>query len=552
MKLRFIPHFECRRTGTCRQTSNNAHGEIGSAAMAVGVPEFLREYGSDLFFCAKGECRNPDDDLMKLTLKIIVLFLVVACGLVGVSGYLSVQREVAFFEVEMTARHGRLVTAVEPMLRDAWRSAGRGGMLQFVARIEGDEQQVRIRWVWLDDTADDATRPAAPPQELAGILAGQPASVSVREVDGAGLFCSYFPVALGDGRLGALEMSESLARRDQYTHDTITRTIFLMGALTAAAVLLVAVVGLRLIAQPLQALIQKTQQVASGELRTPVTVRGSDELAQLATALNQMCENLDTSQQAVQRESAQRIDAMEQLRHGDRLKTVGRLASGVAHELGTPLNVVSGRAGLIASGNLGSEDVIKSAKAIQAEATRMTGIVQQLLNFARRSTPKQTLCDLNSVIDLTVSLLEPIIRKKHAQVSVTERLPEGITVNIDSAQMQQVFSNLLMNALLSRDSGAMVRIAAQRCIARSPELSGSQPIRCVRITVADNGEGISDDDLPHVFEPFFTTREVGQGTGLGLSISHGIVSEHGGWMTVESIPGEGTTFAVFLPVEVDL
>ena len=121
-----------------------------------------------------------------------------------------------------------------------------------------------------------------------------------------------------------------------------------------------------------------------------------------------------------------------------------------------------------------------------------------------------------------------------------------------SAQMQQVFSNLLMNALLSRDSGVVVQIAAQRCMARSPESSGSEPIRCFRITVTDNGEGISDTDLPHVFEPFFTTREVGQGTGLGLSISHGIVSEHGGWMTVDSVPGEGAAFSVFLPVEVDL
>ncbi|MEJ7590046.1 MAG: hypothetical protein WKF77_00705 [Planctomycetaceae bacterium] len=147
---------------------------------------------------------------MKLTLKIIVLFLVVACGLVGVSGYASVQREVAFFEVEMTARHGRLVTAVEPMLRDAWRSAGRGGMLQFVAGIEGDEQQVRIRWVWLDDTADNATRPAAPPQALAGIPAGRLTSVPVREADGAGLYCSYYPVELGDGRLGAYKCPNRL------------------------------------------------------------------------------------------------------------------------------------------------------------------------------------------------------------------------------------------------------------------------------------------------------------------------------------------------------
>ena len=109
-----------------------------------------------------------------------------------------------------------------------------------------------------------------------------------------------------------------------------------------------------------------------------------------------------------------------------------------------------------------------------------------------------------------------------------------------------------MNALLSRDAGVAVQIATQRGDASSSELSGHQSRRCVSITVTDNGTGISDVDLPHVFEPFFTTREIGQGTGLGLSISHGIVSEHGGWMTVVSRLGEGTTFAVFLPVEVDL
>lgn len=486
---------------------------------------------------------------MKLALKIIVLFWVVSCGLVGFSGFLSVYREIAFFEEEMTARHGRLVAAVEPMLHDAWKNAGHGGMLQFVARIEGNEQQVRIRWVWLDNTVDSISKPTAPPQSLEGIPLGRLTSVPVREASRGGLYCSYYPVELGDGRLGALEMSESLARRDEYIRNTLTRTVLLMGALILATGLLVAVVGLRLIARPLQALIQKTQQVANGNLRTPVTVRGSDELAQLAKALNQMCDKLDTSQQLVQRESAQRLEAMEQLRHGDRLKTVGRLASGVAHELGTPLNVVSGRAGMIAAGQLSNEDIASSAKAIQIESTRMTGIVQQLLNFARRSKPKQILSDLNSVIERTVSLMEPIFKSKNALVSITERLPEGIGINIDSTQIQQVFSNLLMNAILSKETGVSIQLTAQRCHARSPDASTSQGMECVRITVTDNGDGISEADLPHVFEPFFTTRDIGQGTGLGLSIAHGIVAEHGGWMTVQSSPSAGTTFAVYLPVE---
>jgi hypothetical protein len=156
---------------------------------------------------------------MKLTLKIILLMLVVACGLVGISGYLSVQREIVFFEEEMTARHARLVAAVQPMLLDAWRSAGRGGMLRFVASIEGDEQQVRIRWVWLDETADETSRPVAP-ASTCWRSSGRASSLqcACENSDGAGLYCTYFPFELiGDYRRGALEMTESLARRDQYT-----------------------------------------------------------------------------------------------------------------------------------------------------------------------------------------------------------------------------------------------------------------------------------------------------------------------------------------------
>ena len=486
---------------------------------------------------------------MKLTLKIILLFLVVSCGLIWVSGYLSVQREIAFFEEEMTARHGRLVAAVEPMLLDAWRSAGPGGLLRFVANIEGDERQVRIRWVWLDVSADDLASPVAPRTALAKIPLGQLTSIAVRAADGAGLYCSYFPFELGDGRRGALEMAESLARRDQYTRNTIQRTAALLVAMLLAALLLVAIFGLRLIGQPLQALLLKTQQIAEGDLRTPVIVPGSDELATLATALNDMSEKLDSSQNAILKESAQRIEAMEQLRHGDRLRTVGRLASGLAHELGTPLNVVSGRAGLILGGKLSGEDVLQSAQTIKSEATRMTTIVQQLLNFARRSPPNRVPCHLNTVIDQTVSLMESMVRKKDAVVQVEIQSTADVMVRADAAQLQQVLSNLLMNSMLAKDSPVHILIRAEQCSGTHPESSDRRPMKCVKVSVIDNGDGISEANLPHVFEPFFTTRDVGQGTGLGLSIVHGIIAEHGGWMSVQSTLGKGTTFAFFLPLE---
>jgi two-component system, NtrC family, sensor kinase len=120
-------------------------------------------------------------------------------------------------------------------------------------------------------------------------------------------------------------------------------------------------------------------------------------LSQLATALNQMCRQLDDQQQRIRSETAERLAAMEQLRHADRLKTVGRLAAGIAHEMGTPLNVVSGRAGLIASGKLSDEEIQQSALTIKAEADRITGIIRQLLDFARRRSPQRNQIDLRDV-----------------------------------------------------------------------------------------------------------------------------------------------------------
>ena len=485
---------------------------------------------------------------MKLTLKIVALFLIVACGLVGLNGYLAVQREVAFFETEVSARHEQLVVAIRPTLGDLWRSAGPGGSLEFL-RYDGSERQVRTRWVWLDESADIATLPVVDRSLLIGIPQGTLTPIRYTTSEGLGLFCSYFPFSLSDGRLGALEIVESMVPRDEYTRDTILRTATLMIALVAGAGSIVGLFGVRLIGTPLQALIEKTRQVAAGNLLTPVSVRGNDELAMLATALNQMSDKLDESQKSVLKETNQRIEAMEQLRHGDRLKTLGRLASGVAHELGTPLNVISGRAGLIAGGKLDNQQVATSAETIQAEAKRMTTLVQQLLNFARRSAPKRVSSDINALIDRTLSMMQPIIANHQARVTFTDQVPSQTRAHVDPSQLQQVLSNLIMNAVQSRESDVHVQIAANLFEGASPDVVDGPSRQWVRISVIDNGVGIEEADRLHVFEPFFTTREVGKGTGLGLSIAHEIIAEHGGWMTVDSAVGKGSTFCVFLPSE---
>ncbi|MEZ6060905.1 MAG: ATP-binding protein [Planctomycetaceae bacterium] len=480
---------------------------------------------------------------MKLTLKMILVFLVAACGLVGVSGYLAVQREVDFINSQTSQGHLKLARAIEPYFR-SWDSRQ---FLQVQQRLKGE---ILVRRVSFHSNASDDQRPLAAADVGSKLSLDTAVSVIVRGSEFGDLFCSYYQFDNIPGVADVLELSEPLSNRDEYTRDTLLRTAVLMASLFGAAVILVTYFGVELVGRRLDALIEKTRSATDGDLLTPVEVGGNDELTELGTALNQMCQKLDASQRAVLRESSQRISAMEQLRHADRLKTVGRLASGVAHELGTPLNVVSGRAGLIVSGKLSPEETTQSAKTIQAESARMTGIVQQLLNFARRNTPRRNRCNLRVLVEETSRLLEPLAHKRNAVVAITDAADSPpVWLQADGGQLQQVFSNLIMNAVMSKNHGANVSVSMDVVEAEpSDDLSPTRR-NCVRVTVSDDGEGIDAEALPHLFEPFFTTRDVGEGTGLGLSIAHGIVAEHGGWITVESAPNQGSSFRVYLPMD---
>lgn len=241
------------------------------------------------------------------------------------------------------------------------------------------------------------------------------------------------------------------------------------------------------------------------------------------------------------------MSAVEQLRHADRLQTVGRLAAGIAHELGTPLSVVAGRAAMIADGRVKEDDVKRSAETIGSEVKRMTKLIEGLLNFARRTPPNRGKCHVSEVVQSTVPLLESFARKRSA--TITTELADDLRdeCHADSAQLQQVVSNLVMNAILSKENDAQVTVRLSNREASDTAIGEQPPQRCVVIEISDDGDGISEDARPHLFEPFFTTRDTGEGTGLGLSIVHGIVAEHGGWIEVESEVGSGSTFAVFLP-----
>ncbi len=236
----------------------------------------------------------------------------------------------------------------------------------------------------------------------------------------------------------------------------------------------------------------------------------------------------------------------EQLERADRMAMVGRLGAGIAHELGTPLAVVAGRARQLASGQLGGDQVAMTARTIAEQADRMAGIIRQLLDFARRRGPRLGRFDARTLLRQAFALLEPVAARKGVRLEVDE-LPTPQVARFDGSQMLQVLTNLVMNAVQATPPGGAVRLALSEGVATPPESTGLEPRSWVRLHVIDSGVGIAEENLARVFEPFFTTKDTGEGTGLGLSVAQGIVRDHDGWIAVESQRGQGSTFTVHLP-----
>jgi signal transduction histidine kinase len=240
---------------------------------------------------------------------------------------------------------------------------------------------------------------------------------------------------------------------------------------------------------------------------------------------------------------------MDQVRQADRLVTVGKLASGVAHELGTPLNVVWARAKMVSSLGTatGSVDTANNGRIIAEQCENMTKIIRQLLDFARPRSPRKARVDLCQLVQHVLTLLSPMAQKKKVSFVTPVETTTALTAEIDANQIQQVLLNLVMNGIQAMGAGGALTVQVERRRASPPQPRDGAPEEYVALSVEDQGTGIPEEVRRHLFEPFFTTKGVGEGTGLGLSVSRGIVEEHRGWIEVQTEPEKGSRFTVFLP-----
>ncbi|MBY0279363.1 HAMP domain-containing histidine kinase [Candidatus Binatia bacterium] len=493
---------------------------------------------------------------MRLARKLTLALLLGIALVMAVSASLQVTRERELFASDTAADELEIARAVRAAVAFIATSDGVERAEALVRAVDAAERRTRLRWVALDDLPGDGLQPDARGMDgphldgaaIAVLRAGREVSVEEQVGDDRRRF-TYLPVvsANDEVRPFAIEVSESLAPQAAYIRGSQVHIVLKTLLIIGVCGLVVSFVGMWLVGRPIQALSEKTRRIGEGDLAGPLDLPQNDEIGALARDINAMCEHLAMAQERAQSEAEMRLTMLEQLRHADRLKTVGQLASGVAHELGTPLNVVSGRAKLIADRRVDGDEAADSARIVMEQAERMAVIIRQLLDFSRRREPRLLAGDLGDIAARTVEMLATLARKRRVAVTL-ERGAEPTLVVVDHGQLQQVLTNLVVNAIQASPPGGHVTVSVGRTVAQPPSDVGGPPAEHAFVRVADGGHGIAPEHLPHVFDPFFTTKPVGEGTGLGLAVSYGIVRDHHGWIAVRSEVGVGSELTVHLPL----
>jgi two-component system NtrC family sensor kinase len=463
---------------------------------------------------------------MKLARRFLLAMLVGIFAVLSVYVALTFRRELGLFDQDSRRDQVALARMIEPAFSRVWQLDGRREALRLLERVNAGETAVKASFV-----------PSA-----ASASAGELRQTERTDANGESALVTIVPVSVGHG---AIELRESTRPRSTYVRESLTFAALAGTSIFVWCAVIAGSLGMTLIGRPIRTLVEQARAIGSGELGVHARLSRRDELGELSVEMNRMADRLEAGRKLLADETAERLRALNQLRHADRLATVGKLASGVAHELGTPLNVVLGRAKMIRTRADVPEDARRNAGIVEEQVERMSQIIRQLLDFSRSGSAEHRPLDLSEVARAVHTLLEPMAAKRGAALRLA--LPEhGPEVSGDPAELEQVLTNLVVNALQATGGPGQVTVRLGQRSVVPPD--GRAALEHAALEVEDEGAGMPEHVKARIFEPFFTTKGVGEGTGLGLSVAYGMVRDHGGFMQVESEPGRGSRFSVFLPL----
>jgi len=492
----------------------------------------------------------------KLTLLLLLAVAVVMAGFGYIRARQERQRLITEVQQEVLVLANAIKLTVEHALRDR-RPQDIQELLAEMVRDPNPVDRIRIFDRNLEDISsamsDEGATILVPQADLEEVSKGGKGLVRYLDVPGRPAAYAILPLKSRRGAaVGVVEVVH-LATRVQRQIQEANREQMLRLSLLSLTIALVIWVTVRIsIRRPIGHLVRTALAIGHGDLTRRLTLRRRDEIGQLASAFNRMAESLQVAHARTTTEAQARLELERQVQQAEKLAAVGRLASEVAHEIGTPLNIVSGRAEVIQKGLPTDHPLSRHVSTILRQIERISGILRQLLEYSRPCRPVLQPVAAGPALTRSVELLDPLARQRRVgvEVQVADDLPPLLA---DPDQLQQVLLNLMTNALDATPSGGRVRLTAGRA---DPEPDDGRP-RIQRgraegpfltLIVSDTGRGMPRDQLEQIFEPFFSTKERRGGTGLGLPIVEDIVRAHRAAIEVQSAEGAGTTVLLRWPV----
>lgn len=490
---------------------------------------------------------------MKLALKLTIALVVGIVAILSIDAYLRVKREMSIYEKDTRRDQASLGRVIASAVAEEWTTEGPQKALDLVLKADRRTPTVGIGWRWLLLPPGEPEEDLLPPNVARRILKGKIVMQKYTNEDDETFLRTFVPVKPAGTVVGAVEITESLEQERKHAWVTIKHGIATTSLVVAFCALLILFLGFMLVGRPVHRLVAQARRVGERDFESRIELNQRDEMGDLALAMNLMSErlahtrkDLASTRESLAAEIEARIDTMAQLRHADRLTTVGKLSSIIAHEMGTPLNVVSGLARMIECKEVEGEEITENARSITEQTSRMAAMIRQVLDFARRKETEKRRIDLVPVVQQALALLRPVARRTKVELSMEGGSSPVFSI-ADQTQIQQMVANLVMNGIQAMERGGNATVRFKHTRSAPPGRPSEPDKDWVVVEVEDEGAGIPSERLDQIFEPFYTTKAAGQGTGLGLSVCQSIVQEHGGWISVSSEEGRGSIFRVFLP-----